>query len=78
MLILSKILIAIALTGLVRCSSTFREKSREFDERALAALKQIMHTTEESGYPPQLIPLLILLTAFSFMLSMYVTTAGGR
>jgi hypothetical protein len=77
-LIFSKILIAVALVGLVRSSPTFRERSREFDERAFAALKRIMHATEESGYPPQLIPLLILLTALSFMLSMYVTTAGGR
>jgi len=52
--------------------------SREFDEQVLAALKRIMHATEESGYPPQVIPLLMLLTALSFMLSSYVTAAGGR
>jgi len=49
--------------------------SREMDERAFAALRRIMRATEESGYPPQLIPLLMLLTALSFMLSMYLT--GG-
>jgi len=52
--------------------------SRELDEQAFAALKRVMRATEESGYPPQLIPLLILLTAISFMLSMFFTTAGGR
>jgi hypothetical protein len=52
--------------------------SRELDERAFAALKRAMRATEESGYPPQLIPFLILLTAISFMFSMFVTTAGGR
>lgn len=78
MLILSKILISISLVGLLRCSSTFREKSREFDEQAFAALRRIMRVTEDSGYPPQLIPFLIILTAVSFMLSMYVTTAAGR
>lgn len=78
MLILSKILISISLVGLLRCSSTFREKSREFDELAFAALRRIMRATEDSGYPPQLIPFLIILTAVSFMLSMYVTAAGGR
>ena len=78
MLILSKILISISLVGLLRCSSTFREKSREFDEQAFAALRRIMRATEDSGYPPQLIPFLIILTAVSFMLSMYVTTAAGR
>ncbi len=78
MLILSKILIGISLVGLLRCSATFRNKSREFDEQAFAALKRVMRATEESGYPPQLIPLLILLTAVSFMLSLFFTTAGGR
>jgi hypothetical protein len=34
--------------------------------------------TEDSGYPPQLIPVFILLTALSFMLSLYFTTAAGR
>jgi hypothetical protein len=52
--------------------------SREFDEQAFAALKRVMRATEESGYPPQLIPILIFLTAISFMLSMFLTGAGGR
>jgi hypothetical protein len=52
--------------------------SRELDQQAFAALKRIMRATEESGYPPQLIPLLILLTALSFMLSLYVTGPGVR
>ena len=77
MLILSKLMIVASVVGLLRCSSTFRERSREFDEQAFAALKRIMRTTEECGYPPQLIPLLIILTAISFMLSMALT-AGGR
>ena len=47
--------------------------SQELDQQAFAALKRIMRATEESGYPPQLIPLLIVLTALSFMLSMYFT-----
>jgi len=52
--------------------------SRELDELAFAALKRIMNTTEEYGYPRELIPLLILLTALSFMLSMFVTGPVGR
>jgi len=47
--------------------------SRELDERVFAALKRIMRATEESGYPPEIIPLLIVLTALTFMLSTYVT-----
>jgi hypothetical protein len=72
-LILAKVLITVSVVGLLRCSATFRTMSRELDQQALASLKRIMRATEESGYPPQLIPLLILLTALSFMLSMYVT-----
>lgn len=78
MLILSKILIIAALVGLLRCSEQFRRMSRELDEQVFATVKRIMHATEDSGYPPQLIPLLMLLTVVCFMLSEYVTTAGGR
>jgi hypothetical protein len=77
-LILSKILIAVALVGLLRCSEKFRCMSRELDEQALAAMKKIMHATEEHGYPPHLIPLLMLLTALSFIMSAYVTAAAVR
>jgi hypothetical protein len=52
--------------------------SRELDDRAIAAVKRIMNAAEECGYPPQLIPLLMLLTALSFMLSMYFTAAYVR
>ena len=78
MIILSKIFIVIAVVGLLRCSQTFRSMSRELDEQAYAALRRIMRATEESGYPPQLIPFLILMTALCFMLSLYLTTAAGR
>jgi len=77
-LILSKLLMTISLVGLLRCSERFRRMSRETDEVAFTALKRIMRFTEESGYPPQLIPLLILLMALSFWISAYVTMAGGR
>ena len=73
MLVLTKIFIIVAAVGLLRSSPSFRAVSRELDERAFAALRQIMRATEESGYPAPLIPLMILLTALSFMLSMYVT-----
>ena len=78
MIILAKIFIVIAVVGLLRCSQSFRSMSRELDEQAYAALRRIMRATEESGYPPQLIPFLILMTALCFMLSLYLTTAGGR
>ena len=78
MLILSKILIIVSLVGLLRCSAKFRSMSRELDENAFTALKRIMDATEECGYPPQIVPLLMLLTALCFMLSMAVTAPGVR
>jgi hypothetical protein len=77
-IVFAKLLMAISLVGLLRTSARFRSMSRELDELAFAALKRIMNTTEEYGYPRELIPLLILLTALSFMLSMFVTGPGGR
>ncbi len=78
MLILSKILIVVSVIGLLRCSEQFRRMSRETDEQALIALKRMMRVTEDCGYPRHLIPVLILLTALSFALSAYVTTAAVR
>jgi len=75
---LAKLLMVVSLVGILRTSSRFRSMSRELDELAFAALKRIMNTTEEYGYPRELIPLLMLLTALSFMLSMYVTAPGAR
>lgn len=77
-LILSKILITVALVGLLRCSTRFRLMSRQLDEQVYAAVRRMMSTTEDCGYPPQLIPLLILLTALCFMLSVYITLPAGR
>ena len=78
MLLLAKILIVVSVVGLLRCSPRFLRMSRELDEQAYTALKRIMRATEDCGYPPHLIPLLMLLTALCFMLSMYVTMPGVR
>jgi hypothetical protein len=72
-LILTKLLIIVAAVGLLRSSPAIQNMSRDLDEQAFAALRRIMRATEECGYPAPLIPLLILLTALSFMLSMYFT-----
>jgi pyruvate/oxaloacetate carboxyltransferase len=77
-LILVKILIIVAAVGLLRSSPGIQSMSRDIDERAFAALRRIMRVTEDYGYPPLLVPLLMLLTALSFMLSMYVTAPFGR
>jgi len=72
-LFLTKLLIIFAAVGLMKSSPAIQRMSRELDERVFAALKRIMRATEESGYPPEIIPLLIVLTALTFMLSTYVT-----
>jgi hypothetical protein len=70
-LIVSKILIAISLVGLLRCSEKFRTSSREFDERVLASLKRMTQATEEHGFPAELGPMLIILSALCFMLTQF-------
>jgi hypothetical protein len=65
--VLSKLLIIVAVVGLLRSSQTFREMSREADETALVSLKRIMRLTEEYGYPPETIFLLIALSVIAFM-----------
>ena len=71
MIIFSKILIVVSVVGLLRCSETFRTGSRQFDEQVFAGLKRMMHVTEESGYPAQAVPLVIILSVLFFMLSLY-------
>jgi len=68
-ILFSKLLLVVSLTGLLQCSAKFRKASREFDQQALDALKQIMSITESMGYPSQLAPILILLGALFFMLA---------
>jgi hypothetical protein len=77
-LLLSKILIIVSVVGLLRCSGQFRLMSRELDDQAFAALKRIVHASEEHGYPAHLVPLLMLLTAVFFVIASQITAAGGR
>lgn len=70
MIVLLKLLIVIAVVGLLRSSEKFRTMSREFDEAALVSLQRMMHATEESGYPPATIPVLIALSTITFIAMM--------
>ena len=36
-----------------------------------------MRVAEESGFPPEVVPLLMLLSAMAFMLAIGITMAGG-
>jgi hypothetical protein len=70
MIVLVKLLIVVAIVNLLWCSERFRTKSREFDDAALDSLQKIMRASEESGYPSEMIPLLIALSAIMFMAMM--------
>ena len=70
MIVLVKLLIVVAVVNLLWCSQRFRTKSREFDEAAFDSLQKIMRASEESGYPSELIPLLIGLSAIMFIAMM--------
>jgi hypothetical protein len=70
-LIATKILIALSVVGLLQCSEWFRNSSREFDERALGALKQMARVAEDAGLPAAFGPMLILLSALYIMLMQF-------
>ena len=59
MIVLLKLLIVVAVVGLLRSSEKFRRISQEFDEAALVSLQRLVRASEESGYPPETVPLLI-------------------
>ena len=63
--------------GLLRTSEGFCQMSREVDERVYVALKRFMLAAEESGFPREIVPVLLVLTALTFML-VASTMAGGR
>ena len=76
--LISKIVIALAVVGILRASNRFKSMSRELDESAMTALNKIMQLAEESGYPSESVPLLMLLTVMAFMLAMGITLGAGR
>ena len=52
MIVFLKILIVVAVVGLLRSSVWFRSMSRELDESAYSSIKKLMSVSEEYGYPP--------------------------
>jgi hypothetical protein len=76
-LLFSKALIIACVVGMLRSSKRFQSMSRELDESAISALRRIMNAADESGFPPESVPLLMLLTALVFM-ALAVTMGGGR
>lgn len=76
-LLLSKAFIILCVVGMLRSTSRFQSMSRELDESAISALKRIMRAAEASGFPPESVPWLMLLTVLAFM-ALTVTAGGGR
>ena len=70
MIVLLKLLIVVAVVGLLRSSEKFRRMSQEFDEAALVSLQRLVRASEESGYPPETVPLLIALSTITFIAMM--------
>ena len=75
--ILLRLTIGICLIGMLRSSERFRQMSRDIDESVMIALKRFMNVAEESGFPREIVPVLLMLTALTFMF-LVVTTHGGR
>lgn len=78
MIVLLKLLIVAAVVSVLRSSESFRRMSAELDEAAVVSLKKIMRATEESGYPPEVIPLLIALSTIAVMAAMSASGLFGR
>ena len=76
--LVAKLLIAVCVAGILRTSRRFQSMSRELDESAYSALRRVMRTAEDSGFPPEIVPLLMLLSTMVFMLAMGVTEGAGR
>ena len=78
MIVLLKLLVIVSVVAVLRSSEKFRTMSRELDEAALVSLRKIVRATEESGYPPEMIPLLIALSTVSFIAMMAASGLFGR
>jgi hypothetical protein len=78
MLILLKLLFIASVVGTLWASPRYRHMSRQLDEATLSSIRRMMWAAEESGFPPEIVPLLIGLLALSFATSAIATTLFGR
>lgn len=78
MLIILKLTMIAAILGILRSSTHLRQMSQEVDETAWILLKRMMRATEESGYPPETLPLLIGVTALALTLAAAAILPFGR
>ena len=75
---LLRLLIVIAAVGTLHSFKRFRTMSRELDEAVLTSVKRIMHAAEDSGYPPAMVALLMILMTLAFMYATASIWAYGR
>ena len=68
--VLLKLLIVMAVVSILRSSQKFRTMSRELDQAALDSLQKIMRASEESGFPAELVPIMIAISTVMFMAMM--------
>jgi hypothetical protein len=73
-LLFAKILLVVGVVGLLRSFPQFRSMSRALDEDALRVLRRAVRGAEDNGYPPELIPLLMLLAAWTWVVMTQFTT----
>ena len=74
--ILLRLTIGICLIGMLRSSDRFRQMSRDIDEAVVIALKRFMNVAEDSGFPREIVPVLLMLTVLTFMFLVATTLAG--
>jgi hypothetical protein len=65
--VLTKLLIVFVVVGLLETSKSFRTMRRNLDEEALLCLRRAIRVAEDHGYPPESIPMLVLLILLSWM-----------
>lgn len=75
---LTKVLIVLAVAGLLETSKRFRTMRRNLDEQALLCLKRAVRVAEDYGYPPEAIPMLVLLILLSWMALESLTKLFGH
>jgi hypothetical protein len=76
--VLTEVLILLLVVGLLETSGRFRALRRSLDEHALLSLKRVIRVAEDHGYPPELIPMLMLLILLSWMAMSSLTRAFAR
>jgi hypothetical protein len=71
--LLAKILFLIGVVGLLRSVPQFRTMSRALDEDTLGVLKRVIRSAELNGYPPEFIPVLMLLAVLTWIVVTQLT-----